>query len=91
MTKILGAIVAYPVPQNAPHVNAGMDPERVRLARKRGSFGMNVLSLPEGKRPKATDVSPWYGAYPCLTSNVTHRRAAGILPRTGGKEKRELV
>ncbi len=37
----------YPVPQNAPHVRAGM----------------NVLSFPEGQRPKATDVSPWYGVY----------------------------
>ena len=33
----------YPVPQNAPHVSAGM----------------NVLNLPEGQSPKATDVSPW--------------------------------
>ncbi|GEM_PF-3850199 len=37
----------YPVPQNAPHVSAGM----------------NVLELPKGQRPKATDVSPWYGVY----------------------------
>ena len=37
----------YPVPQNAPRVSAGM----------------NVLNFPEGQRPKATDVSPWYGVY----------------------------
>ncbi|MBI2087475.1 MAG: DNA polymerase III subunit alpha [Deltaproteobacteria bacterium] len=37
----------YPVPQNAPHVSAGM----------------NVPNYPEGQRPKATDVSPWYGVY----------------------------
>ena len=27
------------------------------------SAGMNVLNFPEGKRPKATDVSQWYGVY----------------------------
>ncbi|MBI4487582.1 MAG: TIGR04283 family arsenosugar biosynthesis glycosyltransferase [Deltaproteobacteria bacterium] len=37
----------YPVPQKAPHVSAGM----------------NVPNFPEGQRPKATDVSPWYGVY----------------------------
>ncbi len=37
----------YPVPQNAPHVSAGM----------------NVVKIPEGQRPKAMDVSPWYGVY----------------------------
>ncbi len=37
----------YPEPQNAPDV----------------SPGMNVPNFPEGKRPKATDVSPWYGVY----------------------------
>ncbi len=34
----------YPVPQNAPRVSAEMNPERVRLARERGSFGVNVLN-----------------------------------------------
>ncbi|MBI2087312.1 MAG: hypothetical protein HYT78_01060 [Deltaproteobacteria bacterium] len=24
---------------------------------------MNVLNFPERQRPKATDVSPWYGVY----------------------------
>ncbi len=43
----------YPVPQNAPHV----------------STGMNVLDLPEVHRPKATDVSPWYGVYSSLPKN----------------------
>jgi len=43
----------YPVPQNAPHVSAGM----------------NVLELPKGQRPKATDVSPWYGVY-CGTRSI---------------------
>ncbi len=37
----------YPVPQNAPQVSAGM----------------NFVRCPEGQRPKATDVSPWYGVY----------------------------
>jgi hypothetical protein len=37
----------YPVPQNAPCVSAGI----------------NVLNTLQGKRPKATDVSPWYGVY----------------------------
>ncbi len=27
------------------------------------SPGMNVPNFPKGKRPKATDVSPWYGVY----------------------------
>ena len=43
----------YPVPQNAPHVSAGM----------------NVPNFPEGQRPKATDVSPWYGVYFPLFGN----------------------
>ncbi len=37
----------YPEPQNARDV----------------SPGMNVPNIPEGKRPKATDVSPWFGVY----------------------------
>ncbi len=37
----------YPVPQNAPHVSAGM----------------NVLNFPKGQCPKAADVSLWYGVY----------------------------
>ncbi len=41
----------YPVPQNAPHVSAGMNPERVRLAGERGSFGVNVLNFLEVQRP----------------------------------------
>ena len=44
----LAVVPVYPVPQNAPHVSAGM----------------NVLNFPEGQRPKATDVSQWYGVYP---------------------------
>ncbi len=24
---------------------------------------MKVPNFPEGKRPKATDISPWYGVY----------------------------
>ena len=40
----------YPVPQNAPHI----------------SVEMNVPNLPEGKCPKATDVSLWYGVYSAL-------------------------
>ena len=46
-STFLGRPGLYPVPQNAPHVSAGM----------------NVLNLPEGQSPKATDVSPWYGVY----------------------------
>jgi len=42
-----GASSVYPVPQNAAHV----------------SVGMNVPDFPDGQRPKATDVSPWYGVY----------------------------
>ena len=37
----------YPVPQKAPCV----------------TVGMNVPTSLYGKRPKATDVSPWYGVY----------------------------
>jgi len=37
----------YPGPQNAPDVSAGR----------------NVLGFPEVPRPKATDISPWYGVY----------------------------
>jgi len=37
----------YPVPQNAPHVSAGI----------------NVPKFLEGQGPKATDLSPWYGVY----------------------------
>lgn len=37
----------YPVPQDAPNANESM----------------NVLNFPEGKHPKAADVSPWYGVY----------------------------
>ncbi len=51
----------YPEPQNAPDV----------------SPGMNVPNFPEGKRPKATGVSPWYGVYSRkdgkLTNRVIHR------------------
>lgn len=45
----------YPVPQNAPHASAGM----------------NVPNFPQGQRPKATDVSRWYGVYkhPLITSD----------------------
>lgn len=39
--------MVYPVPQNAPYVSAGM----------------NVLDFSEGQRPKATDISSWYGVY----------------------------
>ena len=61
--------LVYPVPQNAPHVSAGMNPDpRLSEDRKnQGSrifrIGVNVLNFPEGQRPKATDVSPWYGVY----------------------------
>ena len=48
----------YPVPQNAPHVSAGMNPERAGLSKESGSYGVNVLELSKGQRPKATDVSP---------------------------------
>ncbi len=40
----LGLSNFYPEPHNAPDV----------------SPGMNVPNLPEGKRPKATDLCPWY-------------------------------
>jgi len=38
-------VLIGPVPQNSPHVTAEM----------------NVLNLPDGRSPEATDVSPWYG------------------------------
>ena len=44
--KFVGVFL-YPVPQNAPHVSAGM----------------NVLNFPEGQRPKTTETSPWYRVY----------------------------
>ena len=59
----------YPVPQNAPHVSAGMNPvptppsENDAFPTQHGWNGVNVLELPKGQRPKATDVSPWYGVY----------------------------
>ena len=34
-----------------------------------GWNGVNVLELPKGQRPKATDVSPWYGVY-CGTRSI---------------------
>ena len=37
----------YPEPQNTPEV----------------SPAINVPNFPEGKRPKSTDVGPWYGVY----------------------------
>ncbi len=43
----LVSYLIYPEPQNALDV----------------SPGMKVPDFPEGKRPKATDVSPWYGVY----------------------------
>lgn len=52
-----------PVPQNAPHLSVGMNPERVGLAREPGSLGVNVLNFPERQHPKATEVSSWYGVY----------------------------
>ena len=61
----------YPVPQKAPHVSARM----------------NVPNLPEGQRPKATDVSPWYGVYKSslVRSTVLRLRQCGAVrtdPRT---------
>ena len=59
----------YPVPQNAPHVSAGMNPvptppsENDAFPTQHGWNGVNVLELPKGQRPKATYVSPWYGVY----------------------------
>ena len=68
----------YPVPQNAPHVSAGMNPvptplrENYTLSNQPGWNGVNVLELPKGQRPKATDVSPWYGVYlQALRSRLT--------------------
>jgi len=53
----------YPVPQNAPHVSAGMNPVRSQPKPRTQSYGVNVLELPKGQRPKAKDVSPWYGVH----------------------------
>ena len=41
----------YPVPQNAPHVSAGMNPVRSQPKPRIQSYGVNVLNFPEGKRP----------------------------------------
>ncbi len=46
-TSSRASYTIYPGPQNSPDVSAGR----------------NVLGFPEGPRPKATDVSPWYGVY----------------------------
>ena len=59
----------YPIPQKAPHVSARMNPvptppsENDAFPTQHGWNGVNVPNLPEGQRPKATDVSPWYGVY----------------------------
>ena len=37
--------------------------ENYTLSIQPGWNGVNVLELPKGQRPKATDVSPWYGIY----------------------------
>jgi len=50
-------------------VSAGMNPvptppsENDAFPTQHGWNGVNVLELPEGQRPKAMDVSPWYGVY----------------------------
>ena len=68
----------YPVPQNAPHVSAGMNPvptppsENDAFPTQRGWNGVNVLDFPEGQCPKATDVSPWYGVY-CLGNSTNDK------------------
>ncbi len=62
----------HPEPQNASDV----------------SPGMNVPNFPEGKRPKATDVSPWYGVYQSqetkvmMEGKVTTLRQLGSVVRT---------
>ena len=40
-----------------------MNPVRSQPKPRTQSYGVNVLNFPEGKRPKATGVSPWYGVY----------------------------
>ena len=37
---------------------------------------MNVVKCPEGQRPKATDVSPWYGIYLLYNSPLYFPRAS---------------
>src|SRR3989338_7026110 len=68
----------YPVPQNAPHVSAGMNPVRSQPKPQTQSYGVNVLNVPKGQRPKATDVSPWYGV--CRLSWPTSDRASDRQP-----------
>jgi len=58
-------MLIYPVPQNAPYVSAGM----------------NVPNIPEGQRPKATDVSPWYGVYLTIKKSRSSL-ALGVIDRT---------
>ncbi len=48
-----------------------MNPERAGLSKESGSYGVNVLELPKGQRPKATDVSPWYGVYDAEASDTS--------------------
>ncbi len=60
----------YPDPQNAPDV----------------SPGMNVPNFPEGERPKATDVSPWYGVYSPLSLFLLSVNALSAW-RKGQREK----
>ena len=50
-----------PVPQNAPCMNAGMNPVRLWPGFGLRSYGVNVLNSLQGQRPKAREVSPWYG------------------------------
>ncbi len=50
-----------PVPQNAPCMNARMNPVRLWAVFELRSYGMNVLNSLQGQRPKATEVSLWYG------------------------------
>ncbi len=67
--KVLPAYLIYPEPQNAPDVSPGINPipnsprENHALPVQNSWNGVNVPNFPERKRPKATDVNPWYGVY----------------------------
>ncbi len=43
---------------------------------------MNVPNFPKGKRPKATDVNPWYGVYFPSDLSVFTEGAKNIAPET---------
>jgi threonine dehydratase len=56
----------------------GMNPVRLWPGFGLRSYGVNVLNSLQGKRPKATDVSPWYGVYRAQQMNLFFAHAEGL-------------